>query len=99
MTTPPTHSARTVARELATIAHARALHALHPILRMGSPAQRDIVYRTMAEEFSDLESTVERLLAPVLRAMARDQSEGSVTTTQSGAVHTERPQQPLEARR
>lgn len=53
---------RDLARELAVIAHARALHAVHPILRLGSPRQRDIVYRCVAEEFRDLESSVEDLL-------------------------------------
>jgi hypothetical protein len=53
---------RDLARELSVIAHARALHAVYPILRLGAPRHRDIVYRCLAEEFRDLESSVEDLL-------------------------------------
>ena len=60
--TAPRHSIRTVAQEVAVIAHARALHAVYPILRLGTPRLRDIVYRCVAEEFRDLESSVEDLL-------------------------------------
>jgi hypothetical protein len=51
-----------VAREVATLAHAKALHAAHPILCFGSPRQREIVYRTMASEFDRLSLAVEELL-------------------------------------
>ena len=56
------HSIRTLAQELACIAHARALHAVHPILSLGTPRHRDVVYRALAEEFEDLAATVEDLL-------------------------------------
>lgn len=52
----------TLAQELAVIAHARALHAVYPIMRLGSPRHRDIVYLCLAEEFRDLETAVEDLL-------------------------------------
>lgn len=71
MTPSDPYSIRFVARELAVLAHARALHAVHPILRMGSPAQRDIVYRAVAEEFRDLEHSVEGLLRPAFRRLER----------------------------
>jgi hypothetical protein len=56
------HSIETVAREVATIAHARALHAVYPIMRLGTPRLRDICYRHMGWEFRDLEASVEDLL-------------------------------------
>lgn len=55
-------SIRTLAQELAVIAHARALHAVHPILRLGSPRHRDVVYQCLAEEFREMEASVEELL-------------------------------------
>ena len=98
MKTQPPSPARTVARELATVAHARALHAVHPILRLGSPAQRDIVYRTMAEEFRDLESTVERLLAQFARPRGTAQDRRSVTPTPRGADSHPAPADETEVR-
>lgn len=98
MTTQPPFPARTVARELATVAHARALHAVHPILRLGSPAQRDIVYRTMAEEFRDLESTVERLLSQFARPQGTAQERESVTPTPRGADSHPAPADETEVR-
>ena len=56
------HSIPTLAREVAVIAHARALHAVHPILRLGAPRMRDVIYRAMAEEFRELSTTIEDLL-------------------------------------
>ena len=53
---------RQVAREIAALAHAKALYTVHPILRFGSTRQREIVYRTMASEFDRLNLTVEELL-------------------------------------
>lgn len=98
MTTQSSSPARTVARELATVAHARALHAVHPILRLGSPAQRDIVYRTMAEEFRDLESTVERLLLQFARPDGLPQERESVTPTPRGADSYPAPADETEVR-
>lgn len=61
-TTTPRRTIRELATELAVIAHARALHAVHPIMRLGTPRHRDVVYRALAEEFRDLEHSVEDLL-------------------------------------
>ena len=44
------------------IAHARALHAVHPIMQLGTPRHRDVIYRSLAREFQDLEASVEDLL-------------------------------------
>ena len=41
---------------------ARALHAVNPILKLGTPRMRDVVYRAVAEEFRELETSVEELL-------------------------------------
>lgn len=53
---------RQVAREIAALAHAKALYTVHPILLFGSPQQREIVFRTMASEFDRLDVTVQELL-------------------------------------
>lgn len=98
MTTQSHPQARTVARELATVAHARALHAVYPILRLGSPGQRDIVYRTMAQEFRDLETTVEGLLSQFARQQGTAQERESVTPTPRGADSHPAPADETEVR-
>ncbi len=71
---------RQVAREIAVLAHAKALHATYPILHFGSPRQREIVYRTMASEFDRLDVTVQDLLERSEIARTRRHRHGVETT-------------------
>ena len=74
---------RQIAREIAALAHAKALHAMHPILCFGSPQQREIVYRTMAIEFDGLNVTVEDLLARSEAVQSRSRRRGVAARTTS----------------
>lgn len=50
------------ARELAVLAHGRAMMAVCPIIRLGPPSHRDVIYRALAWEFQDFATSVEELL-------------------------------------
>ena len=58
----PGLSTKQVARELAAVAHGKALHAIQPVLRLATSQQREIVYRAMADDFWLLERLVNDLL-------------------------------------
>jgi hypothetical protein len=45
------------------MAHGKALHAVDPVLRLGSISQRETIYRYLAREFDHFAEALEALLA------------------------------------
>lgn len=53
-----------LAREIAHLAHGKALFCLAPVLALMSESKRDIVFGHLADEYADFERPIARLLTP-----------------------------------
>ena len=53
---------RKLAREISSVAHGRAIHALWPLITVCDRERRDAVYTLLAREFTALDDTLEALL-------------------------------------
>ena len=53
-----------LARDIAAMAYGKAIHALSPLVAALGPDRRELVFRYLADEYEDFDSSIERLIAP-----------------------------------